>query len=376
MIKRQVIVVKTYCFKLYKAKRNKKLHKVINIAGIIYNHCIVLHKRYYRLFKKSLNIYKLQKHLTKLKKIGKFSYFKEVGSQAIQDITQRIDRAYKLFFRNLKHKIRTAPPSFKKIRKYKSFTLKQAGWKLLKGNIIEINKQKYKYFKSRDIEGIVKTITIKRDTLGDIYLYFVCETNENKVLARTGKSVGYDFGLKQFLTASDNEDIKAPLFFKQNANDIKKANRILSRKKKTSNHRRLAKIALARLHKKISNQRKDFHFKLANKICSEYALICIEDLNIKGMQKRWGRKISDYGFSEFIKILEYKAREIGSIVQKIDRYYPSSQICHVCGTKNPETKNLAVREWICAKCKTSHDRDRNAAINIWKVGASTFFGEI
>ena len=295
MIKRQVIVVKTYCFKLYKAKRNKKLHKVINIAGIIYNHCIALHKRYYRLFKKSLNIYKLQKHLTKLKKIGKFSYFKEVGSQAIQDITQRIDRAYKLFFRNLKHKIRTAPPSFKKIRKYKSFTLKQAGGKLLKDNAIEINKQKYKYFKSRDIEGIVKTITIKRDTLGDIYLYFVCETNENKVLARTGKSVGYDFGLKQFLTAS---------------------------------------------------------------------------------QKRWGRKISDYGFSEFIKILEYKAREIGSIVQKIDRYYPSSQICHVCGTKNPETKNLAVREWICAKCKTSHDRDRNTAINIWKVGASTFFGEI
>ena len=323
--------MKTYCFKLYKAKRNKKLHKVINIAGIIYNHCIALHKRYYRLFKKSLNIYKLQKHLTKLKKIGKFSYFKEVGSQAIQDITQRIDRAYKLFFRNLKHKIRTAPPSFKKIRKYKSFTLKQASWKLLKGNIIEINKQKYKYFKSRDIEGIVKTITIKRDTLGDIYLYFVCETNENKVLARTGKSVGYDFGLNQFLTASDNEDIKAPLFFKQNANDIKKANRILSRKKKGSN---------------------------------------------QGMQKRWGRKISDYGFSEFIKILEYKAREIGSIVQKIDRYYPSSQICHICGTKNPETKNLAVREWICAKCKTSHDRDRNSAINIWKVGASTFFGEI
>ena len=86
-----------------------------------------------------------------------------------------------MFFRNLKHKIRTAPPSFKKIRKYKSFTLKQAGWKLLKDNIIEINKQKYKYFKSRDIEGIVKTITIKRDNLDDIYLYFVCETNENKV---------------------------------------------------------------------------------------------------------------------------------------------------------------------------------------------------
>ena len=282
--------MRTYIFKLYKAKRNKKLHKVINIAGIIYNYCIALHKRYYRLFKKSLNIYKLQKHLTKLKKIDKFRYFKEVGSQAIQDITQRIDRAYKLFFRNLKHQIRTAPPSFKKIRKYKSFTLKQSGWKLLKDNIIEINKQKYKYFKSRDIEGNIKTITIKRDTLGDIYLYFVCETNENKVLSRTGKSVGYDFGLKPFLTASDNEDIKVPLFFKQNANDIKKANRILSRRKKGSNHRRLAKIALARLHKKIANQRKDFQFKLANDICKKYALICIEDLNIKGMQKRWVEK--------------------------------------------------------------------------------------
>ena len=147
MIKRQVIVVKTYCFKLYKAKRNKKLHKVINIAGIIYNHCIALHKRYYRLFKKSLNIYKLQKHLTKLKKIGKFSYFKEVGSQAIQDITQRIDRAYKLFFRNLKHTIRTAPPSFTKIRKYNSLALQQADWKLLYRNINELHKQKTTNFK-------------------------------------------------------------------------------------------------------------------------------------------------------------------------------------------------------------------------------------
>lgn len=124
--------MKTFCFKLYKAKRNRKLHRQINAAGLIYNHCIALHKRYYRLYHKSLNVYVLQKHLTKLKKIPRFSYLKEIGSQAVQDITQRIDRAYKLFFRNLKRKIRTAPPSFKKVRKYKSYTLKQTGWKLLK----------------------------------------------------------------------------------------------------------------------------------------------------------------------------------------------------------------------------------------------------
>lgn len=204
--------MKTFCFKLYKAKRNRKLHRQINAAGLIYNHCIALHKRYYRLYHKSLNVYALQKHLTKLKKIPRFSYLKEIGAQAVQDITQRIDRAYKLFFRNLKQKVRTAPPSFKKVRKYKSYTLKQAGWKLLEGNAVRIGTQKYRYFKSRGIEGTVKTVTIKRDALGDLYLYFVCETAENEVLARTGKSVGYDFGLTQFLTASDGNDRSPALF--------------------------------------------------------------------------------------------------------------------------------------------------------------------
>lgn len=199
--------MKTYCFKLYRANKNKKLHRQISAAGLIYNHCIALHKRYYSLYGKSLNKYQLQKHLTKLNKLPKFGYIKEIGSQAVQDITDRIDRAYKLFFRNLKHNIRTAPPSFKKVRKYKSYTLKQAGWKLCSGNIIEIAKQKYRYFKSREIEGTVKTVTIKRDALGDIYIYFVSDTKENEVLARTGKSVGYDFGLKTFLCASDEKTL-------------------------------------------------------------------------------------------------------------------------------------------------------------------------
>lgn len=336
--------MKTYCFKLYNSKRNRKLHQEINAAGLIYNHCIALHKWYYHLYHKSLNVYVLQKHLTKLKKIPRFSYLKEIGSQAVQDITQRIDHAYKLFFRNLKRNIRTAPPSFKKVNKYKSYTLKQAGWKLLEGNTIQIGTQKYRYFKSRAIEGSVKTVTVKRYALGDIYLYFVCETAENEVLARTGKSVGYDFGLKQFLTASDGKDKTSPLFFKQNMEAICKASKMLSRKKKGSNHQKQARLALARLHKKVANMRKDFHFKLALEICGEYALVCIENLNLKGMQKRWGRKISDYGFAEFLKILEYQSSKTGTSIQKIDRYYASSQTCHICGNKNQGTKDLRVRE--------------------------------
>ena len=368
--------MKTYCFKLYKAKRNRKLHHQINAAGLIYNHCIALHKRYYRLYHKSLNVYALQKHLTKLKKIPRFSYMKEIGSQAVQDVAERINRAYSLFFKNLKRKIRTAPPSFKKVSRYKSFTLKQSGWKLDEAHhSIYINGQWYRYFKSRAIEGTVKTVTVKRDALGDIYVYFVCKIQENKVLARMGKSVGYDFGLKQFLTASDGKDIVSPLFFKKNMVEIRKAGKELSQKQRGSNHRKLARLALARLYKKTASQRKDFHFKLAHMICGEYALVCIEDLNIRAMQKRWGRKISDYGFASFVEILKHQASKTGTTIQTIDRYYASSQTCHICGVQNPKTKDLRVREWTCPHCGTVHDRDRNAAKNILKVGASTFFGE-
>ena len=170
--------------------------------------------------------------MTKLKKITKYSHWNLVGSQAIQDISERISRAYALFFRNLKHNIKTAPPCFKKIRKYKSFTLKQAGYKYTnQDNSIIIQKQKYRFFKSREIEGKICTVTVKRDSLGDIYIYFVCRNDENKVLARTGKSVGFDFGLKTFLTASDGQDIESPLFFRRNGSAIAKANRRLARKK-------------------------------------------------------------------------------------------------------------------------------------------------
>lgn len=174
-----MILTKTYKFKLYRAKQNKHLHQQIDIAGLIYNHCIALHRRYYRLFGKSLSQYDLMKHLTKLKKLPRYAHWNLVGSQAIQDIAQRIDRAYKLFFGNLKRKVKTAPPSFKKVKKYTSFTLKQAGWKLLEGNRVYIQGRIYKYSKSRAIPTGVKTVTVKRDTLGNLWLYFVVEEEIN-----------------------------------------------------------------------------------------------------------------------------------------------------------------------------------------------------
>ena len=361
--------MKTYCFKLYRSKRNEKLHRQINSAARIYNHCIALHKRYFKIYGKYLNRFSLQKHLTKLKKVAKFSYLKEIGSQAVQDITDRIDRAFQLFFRNVKSKIRCSPPNFKKVKNYKSYTLKQSGCKIYEDSYtIKIAGQNYRYFQSRKISGKIKTLTIKRDNLGDIYIYLVTDVKDFLVETRTGKSVGFDFGLKTFLTASDGKDIISPMFFVQNSDAIKNTCKKLSRKVKGSNNRRKAKLSLARLYKKTFNQRHDFHFKLARQLCLEYEKICIEDLNVKAMQKLWGRKISDLAFSEFVNILKYQSTKFGVEIIEVDRYFASSQICHSCGYKNSEIKNLKIREWTCPQCGMKHNRDRNAAINIMKNG--------
>ena len=154
--------MKTFCYKLYKSKHNAKLHKQINAAGLTFNHCLALHNRYYKLFGMFLNQNKLKKHLTKLKRLPKFSYLLEYGSQAVQDVVERINRAFELFFDNLKRKVRCSPPKFKKVRRYKSFTLKQtAGRKIDEDNrTITINGQSYKYFRSRRISGTISTSSL------------------------------------------------------------------------------------------------------------------------------------------------------------------------------------------------------------------------
>jgi putative transposase len=317
------------------------------------------------MYGKSLNKYQLQKHLTKLKKLDKYKFFKLVPSQAIQDITDRIDKAYKLFYRNQKQGIKSAPPTFQKIKKYKSYTLKQAGYKI-ENNIISLNGYKFKFWLSRPIDGKIKTITIKRDNVGDYYICISLEKEYSKISATSGKIVGIDFGLKTFLTLSDGTQIQAPRHYLKYLNKLKQLQKKLSKKIKNSNNYKLAKKQLAKLHQKVVNSRRDFFHKLANELAKKYQYIVIEDLNIKAMQKRWGKKISDYAFSEFVSILEYKTNLI-----KIDRYYPSTKTCSVCGYVN-EKLNLNDREWICPKCNTKHDRDINASINICKVGASTF----
>ena len=366
--------MKTYVFKLYHSKQNKHLDRKINLAGSIYNHLVALHRRYYRLFNKSLNAVSLKLHITKLKKTKRFAFWNNLGSQAIQDIAERIDRGYKLFFGNLRRGVRASPPRFKKVRGYRSFTLKQAGYKLVGGNAIVIMGRGYKFFKSREIEGKIKTLTVKRDAPGDYWLFFVTDEELQAREARSGEIVGLDFGLKTFLTVSSGEKIDSPLFMRRASQRIKKLSQKLSSKKRGSNNREKARLALAREHRRIANRRRDFHYKLARDLSQQYAVICVEDLNMKAMQRLWGRKISDLGHAQFLLILDWEARKNGSNLTKINRLYPSSKTCSSCLHVLPELP-LSVRDWTCPCCGSEHDRDVNAALNIKRAGASALKGE-
>ena len=384
-------MIKTYKFELYHSKKNKFLNEQAKICGNIYNHCIAMKYRYYQMYGISLNKFRLQKHITKLKKLKKYSFWNKVGSQAIQDITDRIEKGYQAFFNNCKKKVKTrkvSPPSFKKVRSYPSFTLKQAGYKFLPENQIKIGKRIYKYHKSREIEGEIKCVTVKKDTVGDWYILFICDMVEKnpKSISMTGKTAGFDFGCTTFLTINDGNEtkkIQSPLFFKQSRKEISKANKSLSRRQKTkkkdkkskeekvSSNRERARLHLARVHKRVGSRRNDFHFKLANQLCEEYDVMIFETLDIASMKKEHGRKINDLGFSNFMRILESKAMEHGKTICHIDKWFASSKICNVCGFKNVSLSKRD-REWNCPDCGTHHDRDENAAINILNEGIKNF----
>ncbi|WP_445174746.1 RNA-guided endonuclease InsQ/TnpB family protein [Microcoleus sp.] len=359
--------MKTLKFKLYQSKRNRHLKRSINAAGVIYNHCIALHKRYYRRWGKHLNCAKLQSHIAKLRK--RKTFWQTVGSQAVQDICQRIEKAYQLFFKH--HQKGVRPPGFKKVRRYKSFTLKQAGYKFLGGNRIKIGNRVYQYWNSREIEGTVKTLTIKRTTLGELFMVVVVDSvEEPETKVETSRIAGFDFGLKTFLTCSDGTKIESPQFLKQSLNAIKKANRQHSKKRKGSANRERARLNLVRKHEDVVNRRSDWFWKLAHELTDKFDMLCFETLNLKGMQRLWGRKISDLAFGEFLQILEWVAKKKNKQVIFVDQWYPSSKTCNHCGHVLKKL-DLNTREWRCPSCQNVNDRDKNAAKNICAVGAST-----
>src|SRR5690606_25679084 len=257
----QVLPIRrTFKYRLYHCqKKDKLLHDALNIAGIIWNHCLALQKRYFRLFGKHLSEARLKKHISKLRmRSQKYAYWKKLGSQAVQEVIERLDKAYQRFFQK-----QGGLPRFKKVKQYKSFTLKQtAGWQLLpdlktvsdaqkKRGVgqIKIGKVVYKFIKHRELQGTIKTVTVKRDSCGNLWL---CFSVEDKLflpeIASTSEIGGFDFGLKSFLTEHTGEKYEAPEYLKLNLKQIRSLNRAVSRKQKGSKNRQKAKQQLSRSH--------------------------------------------------------------------------------------------------------------------------------
>lgn len=297
-------------------------------------------------------------------------HWKKLNSQAIQDITDRIDRSYTAFFTHIKENRygKKRPPHFRKRKKYRSFTLKTSGYKFCDDNVVYIQKTKYKFFKSQEIEGTIKTVTVKKSPSGKFFLYVVTDADHPLIDSRTGKSVGIDFGLSTFLTLCNGDKIKSPEFFKNSLNGVRAASRAFSFKEKGSHNYDRAFLKLALTHERVANKRKDFFFKLAHELCKEYDYIAIEDLNLKGMQRMWGRKVSDVAYGEFVSILKHIASKYKTTICKVDRFAPTTKACHVCGSITE--LSLKDREWTCPDCGTHHDRDINAAINIRNIAFS------
>lgn len=348
----------SYKYKLYRTKKTKHLDKMLREACYVWNHALALQKRYYKLYHKYIPKFTMFKHFSKRYKPTL------LHSHTIREILDRLDIAYKRFF---KHDAKR-PPKFKKASEFCSFVFKQGGY-TLNGNELVINKIKksFKFSLSRPYDGKVKRVSVKRNKLGE-YFIILCLDKQAEPYGKShdGAAVGIDFGLKKYMTLSDGREIDNPQFLKADLQELRRRSRNLSKCKKGSNNRKRKKLELERLYRNIVNKRSDFQWKLAHELCKRYDLICLEDLNLEGMTKRWGRKMSDLAHGDFVVKLEHVAKKYGVQVHKIDRFFPSSRLC-TCGYKNDKL-SLGDRIWTCPSCGAVHSRDLFAAENILRQG--------
>ena len=340
----------------------------------IHLHILLLARRYYRIFGKNISMYRLKAHLRKLKKTTK-PHWADLPSQVVQDVVLRYGKSQDAFFQNIADRKagrttrKVGRPKIKPRQKYSSMTFTQAGY-TLEDNRVKINciDTWFSFHKHREIKGNIKTITIKRDKCGDYWICFSCENVEDsKPKLKTGKSAGFDYGNKTFLTSDAGNKIQSPQFFKQSLKTLRSLSKALSRKVKGSNNYYRACRALARQHRKVARQRADWQWKLATELCTRFDTLYFETLNLDGMKRLWGRKVSDHAFYQFLRILDQKCAKYGKKLVRISQWTATTKPCSDCGYHNKEL-TLKDRQWTCPECGSHHDRDVNAAINIKRAG--------
>jgi len=356
---------------IYRAKIDRETERNCNhwldICRDIYNSALRQRIDRYKATKESISGYDQAKQLTLIKK--DFPEIKVTNSQTLQDVLERLDKAYKAFFRRVKIGEKAGFPRFKNRNSYNSFTLKQTGY-TLEGRYLYIkNVGRFKLFLSRPIEGNIKTVTVRRMPTGKWFVAFSCDNVPAKQFPQTSKQVGIDVGIKSFCVDSEGGQVANPKYFRDGEKQLRRRQRKLSRRRKGSIRRNKARILVAKTHEKVTNQRNDFLHKVSNKYINDFQAIYVEDLQIKNMVKNrhLSKSISDCSWGKFFQFLSYKAEYAG---REVFRVNPSgtSQRCSACGEKVP--KSLSVRTHCCPFCGLVLDRDLNASINIRQDGQS------
>ena len=358
------MIRKAFKFRVYPDREQKdKLAMQFGCSRFVYNHYRHVREEYYQETGTGLTYNDCAVDLTERLKVD-HPWLKEADSQAVQQALMDLDKAYKNFFEG-----RADYPNFK--RKFGKQSIRYPQRFKVEGGYVYLPKVGWvKAVLHRKIEGKMKNATVSKTKTGKYFVSIQCEV-EHITPERIPNKVGIDLGLTTFATFSTGEKVEKPKHFKVSERRLKIRQRRLSRKVKGSNSRGKARHAVAAIHEKIANQRKDFHHKLSRALVDHFGVIAFESLNVNGMLKNHNlaKAIADAGWNQFVNFVEYKAAwprgRPGAEVLQVDRFFPSSKLCSDCGTKH-KSLTLNIRQWVCTNCGVIHDRDENAAINILK----------
>ncbi len=366
--------MKTFKYRLQPSKSQRtKLIQTLELCRWVYNETLATRKNAWEQEKKSLSLYDTNKLLTIWKQ--QHLELKGVFSQVLQNVQERVDLAFKAFFRRVKAGEKAGYPRFRGYGWYDSFTFKQFGFELLDTNAARQRKCNglflskigvVKIIRHRPIEGRIKTLTIQRDAVGNWYACFACEV-ETKPLPFSEAAVGIDMGLECFAKFSYGDGIDNPRFFRRDQKELAKAQRKLSKAEKDTHERAKRRKAVQHIHQRIANRRRDFAHQKSHELVNTFGFMAFEDLRIKNMLRnhRLAKSISDAAWNQLIAYTTYKAENAGRVVVLVEPR-DTSKKCSCCGTV--VEKSLDVRVHACPECGLIMDRDQNAAINILRLG--------
>ena len=360
-----MFIRKSFQFRLRPTKKQRRiLESQLDGCRWLYNQLLEQRKLGFEELDVSLTKYQQSMFLPELKEDK--PELKQIHSQVLQNVVDRLDKAFQAFFRRHKAGEKPGFPRFRGMHRYNSFCYPQSGFAVIDGRLKLSKIGDIRISMHRPMQGEIKTCTLRKTASGDWNVSFSCEMEVEPKMPKE-EAVGIDVGLAHFAVFSNGETIKNPAFFKQAEKDLAKAQRQLAKLEKGSKKRRAKGKAVAKIHEKISHRRKDFCHKESKKIVDQYQYICIEDLNIKNMVEGtfFAKRILDASWNQFCQFLTYKAAEAGRKLGLVNPAY-TTQTCNQCGDR--ERKELFEREHCCMKCGYRTNRDHNAAQNILALG--------